>query len=291
MSGVPILETKVSGAGREVIIGRNRPTVLIGERINPTGKKRLRESLQAGQLDQVLLEAESQIRAGADILDVNVGAGGVDETRMLPKAAAAILEKFDIPLCLDSSQPAAIEAALSRYPGKPLINSVSAEEKSLESMLPLVKKYGAAVIGLAMDEQGISGDPEKRLAAAQKIVKRAEAMGIPRNDVIIDCLLLSVAVNKEEGRKTLETIRLVKESLGVNITLGLSNISFGLPDRDLINGTFLAVALGQGLTCPIGEVSKIKALVMTADLVLGKDDYALRYIEYYRKNLKGGPSL
>jgi 5-methyltetrahydrofolate--homocysteine methyltransferase len=288
MNEVPGMETRVSSAGREVVIGRARPTVLIGERINPTGKKRLKESLQAGQMDQVLLEAEWQVRAGADILDVNVGAGGVDEIKMLPKVVAAILETFDIPLCLDSSHPAAIEAALAVYPGKPLINSVSAEEDSLESVLPLVKRAGAAVIGLALDEEGISSDPEKRLAAAQKIVARAEALGIPRSDVIIDCLMLSVAVNKEEGLKTLETIRLVRESLGVNITLGLSNISFGLPDRERINGIFLAAALGQGLTCPIVDVVKIKPFVMAADLVLGRDDYALRYIDYYRKNRKGG---
>lgn len=276
------METRLSSTTKEVIIGGGRPTVLIGERINPTGKVKLSQSLKSGSIDLVLREAEGQVRDGADILDVNVGAAGVDEVEMLPRVVKSLMEVVDVPLCIDSSNPVAIAAALSVYRGKALINSVSGEEKSLSSVLPLARDYGAAVIGLAMDENGIPGDPEQRLAIACKIYERAVSAGINPEDVIIDCLLLSVGADKNEGLRTLETIRRVKEKLRVNITLGASNISFGLPDRDRINGAFLAAAIAGGLTCPIVDVARMRSTILAVDLVLGRDSYALRYINHYR---------
>ena len=281
------MDTKIICRGKEVIIGVKYPTVLIGERINPTGKKELAESLKRGELDLVRKEALAQVDAGADILDVNVGTGGVDETDLLPKAVMSILDLVDIPLCIDSAKPKAIASALEIYPGKALINSVSGEERSLNTILPLAKAYGAAVIGLALDEKGISKDPDKRLSIACKIVEKAESLGIPRADIIIDCLLLPVATDKEEGLRTLQTMRKVREALGVNITLGASNISFGFPDRGVINGAFLAMAIAEGLTCPIVDVAKARPAILAADLVLGRDEYGTRFLSYYRRKKAG----
>ncbi len=277
------METVVSGAKKEVVIGHERPTVLIGERINPTGKKKLAEALKAGNLDSVCEEAFAQAQAGADIIDVNVSTFGIDEIDMLPKAIQAIHNAVDIPLCLDSANPQALKAALKVYKGKPLINSVTGEECSLAAVLPLVKEYGAAVIGLVQDDEGIPNDTGRRVAIAHKILERAEAMGIPRQDVIIDCLALTIGTDVKSGMVTIETIRRVKAELGVNIVLGASNISHGMPDRDLLNGAFAAIAIAAGVTCLIVDVSKIRPFVLAADLVLGKDEYARRYIKAYRQ--------
>jgi len=280
------VETKISSAAKEVIISDERPTVLIGERINPSGKKKLAEALKAGNLDIVRKEAKAQAEAGADILDVNVSTFGVNEVALLPKAVKAVMDTVDIPLCLDSANAEALEAALKVYKGKPLINSVTGEEKSLTKVLPLVKKYGAAVVGLVQDDEGIPHDSKRRLAIASKIVKRAEAAGIPRDDIIIDCLSLAVGADMTAGTAILDATRQIKKELGVNLTLAVSNISFGLPDRDLLNNAFVAMAIAAGVTCVIADVNKVRPAVLAADLILAHDKYARRYTESYRQRQK-----
>ena len=280
------METRISSATQEVIIGDNQPTVLIGERINPAGRKKLSQALTEGNLEIVRSEARAQAEAGADIIDVNVGAFGVNEVALLPQAVQAVMETVDVPLCLDSANPEALAAALKVYKGKPLINSVTGEEHSLAKVLPLVKEYGAAVIGLTQDDEGIPNNAERRVAIAHKIVERAEAAGIPRQDIMIDCLAFAVGADTSSGLVTLETIRRVKAELGVNLTLGASNISFGLPDRDVINYAFVAIVIAAGVTCLIVDVAKVRPIVLAADLVLAKDKRARRYIEAYRQRQK-----
>ncbi|MBA7647158.1 5-methyltetrahydrofolate:corrinoid/iron-sulfur protein co-methyltransferase [subsurface metagenome] len=191
-----------------------------------------------------------------------------------------------MPLCLDSPNPEALEAALKVYKGKPLLNSVTGEEHSLERVLPLVKEYGAAVIGLVQDEEGVPGDAERRLAIAHKIVERAEAIGIPRQDIIIDCLAFAVGADPRSGLVILETIRRIKAELGVNLTLGASNVSFGMPDRSLLNSAFVAMVIAAGVTCLIVDAAKVRPMALAADLVLGQDTYARRYIRAYRERQK-----
>jgi 5-methyltetrahydrofolate--homocysteine methyltransferase len=282
-----LMETRVSSATKEVVIGDSRPTVLIGERLNPTGKAKLAAALQAGDMQVVQAEALAQVQAGADVLDVNVGAPGVDEVSLLPRAVQAVMEVVDVPLCLDSHNVKALEAALKVYRGKPLVNSVNGEEPSLNELLPLIKERGAVVIGLTMDEKGIPGDAEGRLEIARRIVQRAGALGIPREDVVIDCLAMAVGVDSRAGLVTLETIRRVKAELGVNMTFGGSNISFGMPDRPLLNGAFMAMAIAAGITCPIVNVSQIRPAILAIDLALGRDRHAARYIKAYRQRQKG----
>jgi 5-methyltetrahydrofolate--homocysteine methyltransferase len=277
------METKVARPSREVIIGDNQPTVLIGERINPTGKKKMTEALKAGDLEIVRREALAQVQAGADILDVNVGAFGVDEVTLLPRAVRVVMDTVDVPLCLDSSNADALEAALKVYKGKPLVNSVSAEEHSLKKVLPLIKEYGAAVVGLVQDEDGIPKDAERRVRIAQKIVEKVEAAGIARENLVIDCLAFAVGAEPSSGVAVIEAIRRIKAELGVNMTMGASNVSFGLPDRELINNAFVVMAVAAGATCLIVDVAKVRAIILAADLVLGRDNRARRYIEAYRR--------
>lgn len=266
-----------------MLIGDGHPTVLIGERINPAGRKKLSESLKAGKLDILGEEARAQAKAGADIIDVSVSTFGVDEVTLLPRAVQAVMDTVDLPLCLDTVNHRALEEALKVYQGKPLINSVTGEERSLLNVLPIVKEHRAAVIGLVQDDEGIPADAERRVAIACRIVERAEAMGIPREDVIIDCLALAVGANTGAGLVTVETIRRVKAELGVNMTLGLSNISFGLPDRNLLNSAFIAMAIAQGVTCLIVDVARMRPAVLASDLLLDRDKRARRYIEGYRQ--------
>ena len=277
------METRVSSPTKEVIIGDVQPTVLIGERINPAGKKKLTEALKAGNLEIVRREALAQAQAGADILDVSVGTFGVDEVTLLPRAVQTVIDTVDIPLCLDSAVPEALDAALKVYKGKALINSVTGEEHSLAKVLPLVKKYGAAVIALVQDEKGIPKDSERRVAIAHKVVERAEAAGIAREDIIIDCLAFAVGADPGSGPAVLEAIRKIKAELGVNLTLGTSNVSFGLPDRNLLNNAFVVMAVAAGVTCLIVDVAKVRPAVLAADLILGRDKRARRYIEAYRQ--------
>jgi len=278
------MKTTVSSTTKEVDLGDDQPTVLIGERINPTGKKKLAAALQAGDMEFVRKEALAQVRAGADILDVNVGMAGVDEIALLPQTLQAVMEVVDVPLSLDSDNPKALEAALKVYQGKPIINSVTGQELSLNSILPLVKEYGAAVIGLTMDDKGIPQNADQRVAIAHRIIDRAESLGIPREHVIIDCLCLTIATDNQAGLVTLQAIRKVKAELGVNQTLGASNISFGLPDRGVLNSAFLALAIAAGVTCPVVDAAKVRQAVLATDLLLGRDSYAMRYIKAYRQH-------
>ena len=277
------MRTSTSSTTKEVIIGDGQPTVLIGERINPSGKKKMAEALEAGNLEIVRSEALAQVQAGADIIDVHVGIPDVDEVTLLPQAVQVVMDTVDVPLCIDSANPDALEAALKVYRGKPIINSVKGEERSLEGVLPLVKEYGAAVIGLTMDEKGILNDADKRVAIAHKIVERAEALGIPREDIIIDCLASLLALDTSSGLVIIETVRRVKAELGVNLVLGGSNISWGLPDRGLLNNTFIAIAIAAGVNCLFVDVAKTRPTVLAADLIMNHDKYVRRYIKAYRQ--------
>ena len=279
------MKTTLRGKTKGVTIDTNGPVIIIGECINPTRRKKLVSDLQEGIFGYVLELAENQINAGADILDVNVGFPGVDDVRLLPQTVLAIRNKFDIPLCLDSPNPKAIEAALKVAGGKCLINSVNGEEKSLNALLHIAREYNAAIIGLTMDDYGITHDPEKRLAIAEKILERSVKAGIKEEDVIIDPLAMAVSADSKACLVTLETIRLVHQKLGLNITMGASNISFGLPGREAINSTFMSLAILNGLTCPIANPEKMTAAVRATDLVLGRDDFAVRFVEYFQNRV------
>lgn len=281
------MDTKISSATKEVIISDERPTVLIGERINPSGREKLTNELKAGHMGIVTREAKSQVEAGAGILDVSVGgAFGLNEVELLPKVLQTVMKVVDVPLCIDSSDPEALSAALKLYKGKPLVNSVTGEEKSLTKVLPLVKEYGAAVVGLTQDDEGIPADANKRLEIAHKIVERAGKAGIPVEDVVIDPLASAVGADANSVLVTLESVRRIREELGVNMTLGGSNVSFGLPDRGLVNRAFICVVIEAGVNCPIVNVSQVRSTVLATDLVLAKDKRARRYIEAYRQRRK-----
>jgi 5-methyltetrahydrofolate--homocysteine methyltransferase len=278
------MQTILRGKTVQVVIDTNGPVVIIGECINPTRRKRLVSTLQEGNFEYVLELAEIQIKAGADALDVNVGFPGVDDVRLLPETVRAIQDKYDISLCLDSPNPKAIEAALKVASGKCLINSVNGEEKSMNALLPIAKEYGAAIIGLTMDDDGINYDPEKRLAIAGKILERALRSGIKMEDVIIDPLAMAVSADPRACIVSLETIKLVHQKLGLNITQGASNISFGLPNREVLNSAYMTLSIFNGLTCPIANPEKITATVRATDLILGRDDYAVRFVEHFQAN-------
>ncbi len=283
------METKVSTAKKEVIISINRPTVLIGERINPTGKKKLAEALKSGDLEVVRQEAIAQVEAGADIIDVNVNTPGVNDVELLPRAVKVVMEAVDAPICLDSPNTAAIEAALKVYKGKPLINSVSGEEHSLKRVLPLVKEYGAAVVGLVQDDEGIPKNADRRVAIAHKIVNAVEKAGIPREDVVIDVLTFAIGAEANSGKDVLEAIRRIREELGVNMTMGASNISFGMPDRPIINNTWVSMVIAAGATALIVDAAKVRPSVLATDLILGRDRFARRFIEDHRKRQQMAP--
>lgn len=280
------METILSSETKKVIISSKGPTVLVGERMNATGKEKLSAALKRGDMGPIQEEALTQVKAGADILDVSGSIAGYDEPAILPEIVQIVQSTVDIPLCLDSADPKALKAALKVCRGKPLLNSVTGEEHSLETILPLAKEYGAAVIGLVMDDEGISNDPDKRTAIACKIVEQAMALGIPLEDVIIDCLVQSIGVDARSALVTIETIRKVKMELPVNITVGASNISFGLPDRRLLNSAFIGIAIATGATCAIVDVAKMRPAVLATDLLMARDKYARRYIEAYRQRQK-----
>ena len=276
------MQTILKGKTGQVVIDTNGPVVIIGECINPTRRKKLVSALQGGNFDYVLELAESQIRAGAEVLDVNVGYPGVDDVILLPETVRAIIDNFDIPLCLDSPNPKAIESALKAAGGKCLINSINGEEKSMNALLHIAREYDAAIIGLCMDDDGITQDPQKRLSIAEKILARAVREGIKTENVIIDPLAMAVSADPRACIITLETIRLVHEKLGLNITLGASNISFGLPNREVLNSVFMSLSIVNGLTCPIANPEKITAAVRATDLIRGRDDYAVRFVEHFQ---------
>ncbi|GAC1507962.1 MAG: methyltetrahydrofolate cobalamin methyltransferase [Candidatus Dormibacteraceae bacterium] len=281
------METRLSSRSREVVISGHLPFVIIGERINPTGRKVLAAEMKEGKMDRVRADAIAQAAAGAPMLDVNAGIPALDEAALLVATIRAVTEASDLPLCLDSSIIEALEAGLSAYEGKALVNSVTAEEERMERILPLVKKHGAAVIGMANDETGISMVPEERVALARRIIERAADYGIPKEDVIIDPIAMTVAADPTCGVITLETMRLIRDQLGNNMTCGASNVSFGLPDRATVNAAFLPLAMNAGLTCAITNplVPEVRRAVLAGDLLLGHDEYAMRWIAHYRAEL------
>ena len=278
------METVLSSRSREVIVSIDRPFVIIGERINPTGRKVLAAEMKEGRMDRVRADAIAQAAAGAHMLDINAGIPQLDEAELLVAAIRAVSEVSDAPICIDSSIIEALEAGLAAYQGKALVNSVTAEEERMERILPLVKKHGAAVIGMANDETGISMVPEERLALARRIIERAADYGIPQEDVIIDPIAMTVAADPTCGVITLETMRLIRDRLGNNMTCGASNVSFGLPDRATVNAAFLPLAMHAGLTCAITNplVPEVRRAVLAGDLLLGHDEYAMRWIASFR---------
>ncbi len=282
------LTTVISSASQTVEINRNNPTVIIGERINPTGRKAVMAALKEGNFDIVRDDAISQVAAGATVLDVNAGVPGADEPVLLQQIMEVVMSVTDVPLCIDTADPNALAAALSVYEGKALVNSVNGEERSLNAVLPLVKEYGAAVIGLCMDDDGIPVTVDDRLRVAHKIIDRAAQLGIPIEDIVIDPLALTMGADSTAGKMALDTIETVVAEFGVNITMGASNISFGMPDRKYINGTFIAMAIQSGLTCPITNPLsfEVGVAVKAANLVMGRDDFGMAWIQAYRARQK-----
>lgn len=277
------MQTFLKSAQKTVVIDTEGPLVIIGEKINPTGRKKIAAALQAGDFDYIKNLALSQIAAGAEVLDVNVGVPGLDDVVLMEKVVKFLTQWVNVPLCLDSANPAALAAGLAAAPGKPLVNSVSGEEARLASVLPVVKDRGAVVIGLILDDDGIPATPIGRLAVAEKILERAVRIGIPQEDVIIDPLVMSVGADSSAGHVTLETIRLVREKLGLNVNLGASNVSFGMPDRLTINMAFLALTMGMGASCAITDPVKMAGVIRATDMLLGRDEYCKRYIKSYRQ--------
>jgi len=274
------METILSSKSKSAFIAPHHPFAMIGERINPSNRRRLAKSLARGDMSLVRQEALAQGEAGAHVIDVNVSAVDVDEERILPLAVQTVAEAVDVPISIDTANYEALAAALAICPGKPLVNSVTGEKASLEAVLPLVNEYCCAVIGLCMDDEGIPKGAQRRLEIAKKILAAAEGCGIPREDVIIDPLAMTVGADHRAGVVTLEAIRLIRMNLGVNITLGGSNISFGLPERSLINRSFLAMALAGGLTCAIVDPLdvEIRKTIAACDLLMGRDEYAMRFL-------------
>ena len=280
------MHTILKGTNKEVVIGEDRPFVMIGEKLNPTGIKKLGQALVEQNFDYVKHLAQRQVAWGADVLDINVGHPQIDEAAIMPKVVEAVISVVDVPLCIDSNEPRILEAGLRIAPGKPLVNSVNGEEKQLATVLPIVRDRGAAVIGLTIGEEGIPATAEERLAAAGKIIERAVKMGIPVEDIIIDPLVMTVGHNSNAATVTLKTIELVKKEYGVNISLGASNVSFGLPDRHAVNSAFLALAIQAGATCSITDSIKLGNTIRATDLLLGKDANSMRYLKYFRATEK-----
>lgn len=271
---------------KEVTIAFERPFVIIGEKLNPTGLKKLGQALVDGNMEYVKQLAKRQVDWGADVLDVNVGHPQIDEIAMMPRVVEAVKSVVDVPLCIDSNDPKILEAGLKAAPGKPLVNSVNGEEKQLASVLPIVKDRGAAVIGLTIGDAGIPKTAEERLKAAGIIIERAAKMGIPAEDIIIDPLVMTVGHDSAAATVTLKTIELVRKEYGVNINLGASNVSFGLPDRHSVNSSFLTLALQMGATCSITDPIKLGGTIRSTDLLLGRDPNSMRYLKYFRATEK-----
>ena len=278
------METILSSPSRSVAIGPGRPFVIIGERINPTGRKLLSKEMAAGNFDRVRADAIAQVAAGAHVLDVNAGVPLTDEPALMAEAIRIVQEVTDVPICIDSSVVAALKSGLAAVKGKPLVNSVTGEEERLEVVLPMVAEYHAAVIGVANDETGISYDPVERFKVAKKIVERAESYGIPRHDVIIDPLAMPAGAVPGAAATLFQLVRMIREELGCNTVCGASNISFGLPDRPVLNGTFLSMAIAAGMTCAITNAiePEIKKSIMAANLMMGYDENCLAWIAAHR---------
>jgi 5-methyltetrahydrofolate--homocysteine methyltransferase len=278
-------DTIISSATREVVIGFDRPFVMIGERINPTGRKILAAEMASGDFTRVEADARAQVAAGAHMLDVNAGIPLADEPAILAKAVQLVQSITDVPLCIDSSIVAALAAGLAVYKGKPLVNSVTGEEERLEAVLPLVKKYGAAVVAISNDETGISEDPDVRFEVAKKIVHRAADYGIPAADVVVDPLVMPIGAINKACVQVMHLLRRLRGELKVNTTCGASNISFGLPAREGITGAFLISAMSAGMTSAIMNPlhTEIVRAIMGADVMLGHDPDCMRWIRKFRE--------
>jgi 5-methyltetrahydrofolate--homocysteine methyltransferase len=283
-------ETVLSSATKEVVIGFDRPFVVIGERINPTGRRKLAEEMAAGNFDTVVADALAQVEAGAHMLDVNAGIPLADEPAILAQTVELVQSITDVPLCIDSSIVAALEAGLSAYRGKALVNSVTGEEDRLESVLPLVARHGAAVVAITNDETGISEDPDVRFEVARRIVARAADHGIPKEDVVVDPLVMPIGAMGTAGRQVFRLVRRLREELGVNTTCGASNISFGLPNRAGLNAAFLPMAIAAGMTSAITSPlhEEVRQAILAADVLAGNDAHCAAWIARYGDAPAGG---
>ncbi len=282
------MDTLISSPRRQVLIGSGRPFVIIGERINPTGRKVLAAEMAAGNFERVRADALAQVEAGAQMLDVNAGIPLADEPALLAETVRVVQSVVDVPLSIDSSVVAALESGLAAYQGKALINSVTGEDERLEAVLPLAKQHGAAVIGVANDETGISQDPNVRFEVAKKIVERAEHYGMARADVLIDPLAMPIGAVPTAGLSLFALLRRLREELGVNTVCGASNVSFGLPGRPALNSAFLAMAIGAGLTCAIANPLEeaIRRTALAGDVFMGRDENCLAWLRAKRAAAK-----
>ncbi|MEX2275049.1 MAG: dihydropteroate synthase [Actinomycetota bacterium] len=280
-------DTVLSGPGGELRIGDDHPFVVIGERINPTGRSKLTEQFVAGDYSLAKADAVAQVEAGARVLDLNAGIPGYDEAEMLTALVRAVHEVVHVPLCIDSSTPEALEAAIPAAQGKVLINSVTAEQESMDRLLPLVAKHGAAVVGMANDEEGPSMDPTVRLACARKIVETAAAHGIVAADVVIDPIAMPIGAAPDAATAMYETVRLIRTELGVNTSCGASNISFGMPDRHEIDAVFLPHAILAGMNAAITNPlhRPVRKAILATDVLLGRDEMAMAWITAHRAEL------
>jgi 5-methyltetrahydrofolate--homocysteine methyltransferase len=283
-------DTVLSSANREVVIGFDRPFVIIGERINPTGRVALAEEMKAGDYSRVERDVLAQVEAGAHMLDINAGIPLADEPAILAHTIRLVQSLTSLPLSIDSSIVEALEAGLAAYVGKPLVNSVTGEEERMERVLPLIRKYGAAVVAISNDDTGISEDPDVRFGVAKRIVERAADHGIPASDIVVDPLVMPIGAIATAGRQVFSIVRRLREELGVNTTCGASNVSFGLPNREGINAAFLPMAIASGMTSAITNpmMREVKAAVMAADVLMGHDPDCGRWILTNRAPLAEG---
>ena len=278
------MHTVVSSPTKSVTIGHDQPFVIIGERINPTGRKLFQEKLRAGDMSTVEQDVADQVAGGCDMLDVNMGVPLVDEPELLAKAIKLVQSLTDLPICIDSSVIEALEAGLAAYEGKAMVNSMTGEDERMDAILPLVKKYDAAILALPNDETQIPMLASERMVIVEKIVRRVEKEGIPLENLLIDPLAMPVGADPENGKNTLETIYLVKEKYGLNMSIGASNVSFGLPNRHTLNAAFLPMAMSMGLTSAImdGRTPEVVTAVRAADMLLGLDPWGGNWITRFR---------
>ena len=276
------MQTTVTSEARTVTISTDGPMTMIGEKINPTGRKKLAAALTDGDYDYVIDLAVAQVAAGADILDVNVGVPGIDEVEVMAEVVAAVASAVEVPLCIDSPNHDAVAAGVRAAGSRPLVNSVNGEEVSMQAILPVVAEHDLSVIGLTLDEDGIPETAAGRFNVAAKIIERAGTLGIPAERIVIDPLVLTVGADSNAARVTLDTIALVQQEFGVNINLGASNVSFGLPDRHTLNQAFLGLAMGAGASCAITDPARLAATIRAADLLRGRDLHGKRYIKHFR---------
>ncbi len=285
------METILKGRKSVVRIAPDRPTVLIGKRTNRTVRRRAAGEPAASYVEVARNEALAQVAAGADVINVSVDTTDLDEAKLLPSLLEVIQETVEVPVSIETAHPAALAAALAVCLGKPLVNGVSGAEKYLDAVLPLVAEHGAVFVGCCMDEDGLPADPYKRLEIASRIIARAEALGIPGEDILINCLTQTVETNPNAALITLETVRLVRDELGCNMTLDVSGVSSELPNYTTLHQAFLPVVVAEGVDAPIVDVARDRQALLAMDMLLGKDEFATRYIKYYHYIRSGMRSL